>query len=82
MAGQKWGCAYAARILELMEVLATLIKLSLPSLSTFVDNCSAMNLHASLHASLKCQNPKPNNQRPIFSIASHSRTLLGSEAID
>lgn len=33
-----------------MEVLATLMRASLPSLSTLVDICSAMNLHASLHA--------------------------------
>ncbi len=44
---------YTARIFELIEVLATLIKHSLPSLSTFVESCSAMNLQASLHASLR-----------------------------
>ena len=35
-----------------MEVFATLTKHSRPSLSTFVDSCSAMNRQASLQASL------------------------------
>jgi hypothetical protein len=35
-----------------MDVLATLIRLSFPSVSTFVLNCSTMNRQASLQASL------------------------------
>lgn len=43
---------HAEMILDDMEVLATLTRASRPSLSTLVESCSAMNLHASLHASL------------------------------
>lgn len=43
---------HAAMILDDMDVLATLTNASRPSLSTLVDNCSAINLHASLHANL------------------------------
>ena len=42
---------HAEMIFDDMDVLATLIKHSLPSLSTLVDSCSAMNRHASLQAS-------------------------------
>jgi hypothetical protein len=44
---------YADRIFELIDVFAMLIKQSLPSLSTLVDICSAINRQASLHANLK-----------------------------
>lgn len=43
---------HAARILELIEVLATLTRQSRPSLSTLVESCSAMNRQASLQANL------------------------------
>lgn len=43
---------YADKIFELIEVLAMLIRQSLPSLSTLVDSCSAMNRQASLQANL------------------------------
>jgi hypothetical protein len=43
---------YADRILELIDVFAMLIKQSLPSLSTLVDICSAINRQASLQANL------------------------------
>lgn len=43
---------YADRIFELIDVLAMLIRQSLPNLSTLVDSCSAMNRQASLQANL------------------------------
>jgi hypothetical protein len=47
-----WRNTHAARILELIDVFATLTRQSFPSLSTLVDSCSAMNRQASLHANL------------------------------
>jgi hypothetical protein len=50
--GPEQGQTHAEMIFDDMDVFATLMSASLPSLSTFVDNCSAMNRQASLQASL------------------------------
>lgn len=46
------GQTHAEMIFDDIDVFATLMSASLPSLSTFVDSCSAMNRQASLQASL------------------------------
>ena len=88
---------YTARIFELMDVLATLTRASRPSLSTLVESWSAMNRHASLHASLKRRSAKPvrsfGQDAPVASnhgggvnLVSHqivrSSQQLGSEQYD